>query len=76
MGGGGDFRTPRPAAPIGSQQSIFHAPTPEVQTPTEPPRPAEPLRERKLINISALKEALEKAKEDRQKEKNDGNIAP
>ena len=74
MGGGGDFRkkpaTPAPAEAHAPQQAAAPA---EQRAPerreeerhAEPPRPPEPPRERKPINILGLKEALEKAKEDK-----------
>ena len=62
---GGDFRK-KPQTENSHQQSIFHAPehrTPSIEKTPQNPIPTPPPR--KPINISALKEALEKAKEDK-----------
>ncbi len=74
MGGGGDFRkksmTPTPTEANTPQQATVSAEQQplelrEEERRVEPPRPPEPPRERKPINILGLKEALEKAKEDK-----------
>ncbi len=73
MGGGGDFRK-KPTAPAPADYTPQQAVAPAEQRPperreeerhVEPPRAPEQPRERKPINILGLKEALEKAKEDK-----------